>query len=131
VIVTRDEPTVEQKRFLSKKGHDRPILNTDGEDLEELNRAWLIVRYMKSCYGPDHSIANRFTLRGGERIKVGRIIFIVKELVTDTIQYYGTPSLKEVSAPYDENNSDSSEAEHESGLEHEAMRLTDDGQHYD
>ena len=31
---------------------------------------------------------NHFTLRGGEHIKVGRIIFTVKEIVNDKVQYY-------------------------------------------
>jgi len=38
---------------------------------------------MKNCYKNDQSVANRFTLRGGEKFKVGRIVFHVKELVTD------------------------------------------------
>lgn len=38
---------------------------------------------MKHCYKNDQNVANRFTLTGGEKFKVGRIVFYVKELVTD------------------------------------------------
>ena len=48
----------------------------------------MIVRYMKSCGKDEVQAANKFTLRGGERIKLGRVIFTVKELVNDQIQYY-------------------------------------------
>lgn len=47
----------------------------------DLNELWLIVRYMKGCFKTDLQKANRFTLRGGEKIKIGRIVFTVKELV--------------------------------------------------
>jgi len=40
---------------------------------------------MKSCSKDELQAANKFTLRGGERIKLGRVIFTVKELVNDQI----------------------------------------------
>ena len=43
---------------------------------------------MKNCYKNDPNVSNRFTITGGEWIKVGRMIFHIKELVTDKIQYY-------------------------------------------
>lgn len=52
-------------------------------DIDDLNRVWMIVRYMKSCCKDDIQTSNKFTLRGGERIKLGRVIFTVKELVND------------------------------------------------
>jgi hypothetical protein len=79
VVITNNEPTLKQKRILHQKGDKRPLVGVNSLE-QDLNRCWLIVRYMKSCYGPDPSLANRFSLRGGERIKVGRIIFTVKEI---------------------------------------------------
>lgn len=49
---------------------------------EELNRLWLIVRYLKVG-----EIENRFELRGGEKIRIGRVIFTVKEIVSDKFQF--------------------------------------------
>jgi len=43
---------------------------------------------MKSCAANDPNATNKFTLRGGERIKVGRVIFTVKELVNQHSRYY-------------------------------------------
>lgn len=54
----------------------------DWEFQNEKN-AWLIVRYMKGCYKNDQSTANRFTLTGGEKFKIGRIVFSVKEIASD------------------------------------------------
>ncbi len=59
----------------------------EGVETEDLNRLWLIVRYMKACSYGDNNATNRFTLRGGERIKVGRVIFTVKEIVNPTTRY--------------------------------------------
>ena len=50
------------------------------------------MRYMKSCAANDPSATNKFTLRGGERIKVGRVIFTVKELVNQHTRYYSKKS---------------------------------------
>jgi hypothetical protein len=49
---------------------------------------------MKAC-SSNHNAANRFTLRGGERIKVGRIIFTVKEIVNATTRYIEAPTVQE------------------------------------
>lgn len=43
---------------------------------------------MKSCCSSDLNATNKFTLRGGERIKVGRVIFTVKEIVNAQVKYY-------------------------------------------
>lgn len=40
---------------------------------------------MKACCKDEPNALNKFTLRGGERIKIGRIIVTVKELVTDQV----------------------------------------------
>ena len=32
-------------------------------------------------------VENRFELRGGEKIRIGRVIFTVKEIVNDKLQY--------------------------------------------
>jgi hypothetical protein len=53
-------------------------------DDQGLNKLWLIVRFMKIGENPE----NHFVLRGGERIKIGRVVFTVKELVNDKVQYY-------------------------------------------
>lgn len=45
---------------------------------------------MKSCASNDVTAMNKFTLKGGERIKVGRVIFTVKELVNSETQYYSS-----------------------------------------
>ena len=41
----------------------------------EMNKLWLIVRYMKGCCSKEPEEFNRFTLRGGEKIKTGRFVF--------------------------------------------------------
>lgn len=45
----------------------------------------MIIKSMK-CRGRE----NHFEIRGGERIKFGRIIFTVKECVNDKVKFYGT-----------------------------------------
>ena len=39
-------------------------------------------------------LENHFVLRGGERIKIGRVVFTVRELVNDKYQYYGPDDLE-------------------------------------
>lgn len=68
----------------------RPISLHNSADTEDFNKLWLIVRYMKSCATNDLNATNKFTLKGGERIKVGRVIFTVKELVNAHTRYYGS-----------------------------------------
>lgn len=50
------------------------------EHEEDLNRLWLVVRHLKVG-----ETENRFELRGGEKIRIGRVIFTVKEIVNDKV----------------------------------------------
>jgi len=73
---------------VSPKGKNKcPKTKVVEEETEDLNRLWLVIRYMKSCSSGSENTLNKFTLRGGERIKVGRVIFTVKELVNPHSQY--------------------------------------------
>ena len=54
-----------------------------------LSILWLIIRYLKVG-----ELENHFVLRGGERIKIGRVVFTVRELVNDKYQYYGPDDLE-------------------------------------
>ena len=73
---------------------------------------------MKHCYKNDQNVANRFTLTGGEKFKVGRIVFYVKELVTDQVQYF---SEKESQKP------EIYQSVSEPAEEEDLLSLTDDG----
>lgn len=42
---------------------------------------------MKGCCASDVSLQNKFTLKGGEKFKIGRVVFTVKELVTPKTHY--------------------------------------------
>lgn len=44
------------------------------------NNLWFIVRYMKGCCVEDPDLVNKFTLKGGETLKVGRNIIKVVEV---------------------------------------------------
>lgn len=59
---------------------DRNLEKNEHE--EDLNRLWVIVKHTKVG-----EIENHFELRGGEKIRIGRVIFTVKEIVNDKIQY--------------------------------------------
>lgn len=80
IIITRDAPSVTKN--LKLRNQRTTHLNI-ADDTDDQNRVWMIVRYMKNCSKDDAKSANKFTLRGGERIKLGRVIFTVKELVND------------------------------------------------
>jgi hypothetical protein len=81
VIITKDAPTGTKCPKLRNQRSSTEAT----DEIEDLNRVWMIVRYMKSCNKDDIQTANKFTLRGGERIKLGRVIFTVKELVNDQV----------------------------------------------
>ena len=48
----------------------------------DANRLWLIVKHMKAS-----DVNGKCELRGGEKFKLGRIVFHVKELVNDKFQH--------------------------------------------
>jgi len=73
---------------------------------------------MKNCYKNDKNIANRFTLTGGEKFKLGRIVFHVKELVTEKVQYYS-----EKESP----KSEIYQSFDDSVVDEDFLSLTDDG----
>ena len=50
---------------------------------DDLERLWLIVKHQRAG-----GVQGRYELRGGERIKLGRIVFHVKELVNEKFQYH-------------------------------------------
>lgn len=103
-----------------KKQFNRLLAQT--EETEDLNRLWLIVRYMKSCSSDDLQTVNKFTLRGGERIKIGRVIFTVKELVNSQVKYYAKD------APVAANSGSDQTSSSHSRLETPGLLLnTDDG----
>ena len=58
------------------------------DDSEDFSKLWIVVRHMRSCCQSEASQLNRFTLRGGEKIKLGRVIFRVKELVNSATGSY-------------------------------------------
>ena len=66
--------------FDSHHHHERQHLTSKQEHDEDLNRLWLVVRHLKVG-----EVENRFELRGGEKIRIGRVIFTVKEIVNDKI----------------------------------------------
>ena len=47
-----------------------------------MNRLWIVVKHMKIG-----EVENRYELRGGEKIRIGRVIFTIKEIVNDKIQF--------------------------------------------
>lgn len=76
-----------QKRSKGKKQHKhRPTCAERQREEEEedqgLNKLWLIIR---STNVDDKE--NHFVLRGGERIKIGRVVFTVRELANDKYRY--------------------------------------------
>ncbi len=79
MVISKEAPSLTK----GPKLRNKRISTESVDDNEDLNRVWMIVRYMKNCSKDDAQTANRFTLRGGERIKLGRVIFTVKELVND------------------------------------------------
>ena len=64
-------------------------IKKEEEEDQGLNKLWLIIRYLKVG-----ELENHFVLRGGERIKIGRVVFTVRELVNDKYQYYGPDDLE-------------------------------------
>jgi len=52
------------------------------EQDEDLNRLWFVVKHLKVG-----EVENRLELRGGEKIRIGRIIFTVKEIVSDRVLF--------------------------------------------
>ena len=50
---------------------------------DDLQRLWLIVKHQRAG-----DAQGKYELSGGERIKLGRIVFHVKELVNEKFQYY-------------------------------------------
>lgn len=86
-------------------------LRTEEEEDQGLNKLWVTIRTMKVG-----NTENCFVLRGGERIKIGRVVFTVKELSNEKYSY-GTDQASELSS---------------SGLaiNHEVYSLTDDGQDF-
>ena len=54
------------------------------------NKLWMIVRYMRGISSDQKQInesENQFEIRGGEHIRLGRIIFTVTEINTDHLVY--------------------------------------------
>lgn len=49
---------------------------------------------MKGCYSNDPQAINKFTLKGGENIKIGRIVFTVKELVCGNVDSRDLPCVR-------------------------------------
>lgn len=68
--------------FDSHHHHEHHHLTSRQEHDEDLNRLWLVVKHLKVG-----EVENRFELRGGEKIRIGRVIFTVKEIVNDKIQF--------------------------------------------
>ena len=49
---------------------------------DDFQRLWLVVKHQRAG-----DVQGRYELRGGERIRLGRIVFHVKELVNERFQY--------------------------------------------
>ena len=93
-LVSLNNPSLQHRpaggstRLIDRLRHYSPQMRRQDRNVEkneheeDLNRLWLIVKHTKVG-----EIENHFELRGGEKIRIGRVIFTVKEIVNDKIQY--------------------------------------------
>lgn len=63
------------------------------------NRLWLVVKDMKVG-----KMENRFELRGGENIRIGRVVFTVREIVNSKVRYRTITTKEALREDFKENN---------------------------
>ena len=67
------------------------------DDNDNETRLWFIVKNQKAG-----GVAGRYELRGGERFRIGRVLFHVRELVNDKFCYVQKRQDEEIFAEFDD-----------------------------
>jgi len=97
------------------------------EEDQGLNKLWLVIRSMNVDDKENH-----FVLRGGERIKIGRVVFTVRELANEKYRYCceGSPRLETENGGHESSLEFHSSASADGQGEESLLSCTDDGEFF-